>query len=357
MILIKKNTQSFKNEEAENLSELRILKKNLVHVHGFPKSIGKIDTLKSKEYFGLYGNIIKIIQTYKRKPSNNKKVYSVYITYSNEREAACAILCVDSLLIQGKIIRAFFGTTKYCNYFINNQVCPILDRCTFLHQVINNKDIIIDENMIFSYNDHINLAKKIINYSDPKTKALILKMQKPKKIIFPFFDFIYLSEEEKENYFNSGIISYLGTNSKKPKANLFDNHYEPKTEFKSLNNYINNFQVNNIIVNISDKSKLNPIFFNNDIININNNDKNIFLNKININMSNNSDNSFDSNEFHNLIDNSLKHILAVKSFYSNIKNFPLKKLELEFFKTSLEKNSYNFYVIFEGCLDCINDII
>ena len=64
--------------------------------------------------------------------------------------------------------------------------------------------------MIFSYNEHITLAKKIINYSDPKTKAQILKM--PKKIIFPFLDFIYLSEEEKENYFTSGIISYFGTN-------------------------------------------------------------------------------------------------------------------------------------------------
>ena len=361
MILVKKDTQSFKKEGIKNLSELRILKKNLVHVQGFPKSIGKIDTLKSKEYFGLYGNIIKIIMTYKINPSINIKEYSVYITYSNEKEAAYAILCVDSLLIQGKIIRAFFGTTKYCNYFINNKVCPILDKCKFLHQLVNDKDIILDDNMIFTYNDHINIAKKIINYSDPKTKAQILEMPKPKKIIFPFFDFIYLSEEEKENYFTSGIISYFNTNSKLSKANLFDNHDESKTESKSINNYINitnnNFQVNNIIVNISDKSKLNPIFFNNDNININNNDKNIFLNKININMSNNSDNSFETNEFHNLIDNSIKHILTVKPFYSNIKNFPLKKLELEFFKTSLEKNSHNFYVLFEGCLDCINDII
>ena len=172
MILIKKDSESFKNEETENLSKVRILKKNLVHIQGFQKNIGKIDTLKSKEYFGLYGNIIKIIQTYKRKPSNNKKVYSVYITYSNEREAAYAILCVDSLLIQGKIIRAFFGTTKYCNYFLNNQVCPNFDKCIFLHQPINDKDIIIDNNMIFSYDEHITLAKKIINYSDPKNKRL-----------------------------------------------------------------------------------------------------------------------------------------------------------------------------------------
>ena len=208
----KRETQSFKNDEIENLSKLRIIKKNLVHVHWFPKIIVKTDTLKSKEYFGLYGKITKIIMTYKINPSNSKKIYSAYIKYSNDNEAACAILCVDSLLIEGKILRAFFGTTKYCNYFINNQVCPNFDKCIFLHQPINDKDIIIDNNMIFSYNEHITLAKKIINYSDPKTKALILKMQKPKNIIFPFFDFIYLSEKEKEKYFTSGIISYFGTN-------------------------------------------------------------------------------------------------------------------------------------------------
>ena len=65
---------------------------------------------------------------HKINPNNSKKVYSAYITYSNETEAAYAILCVDSLLIEGKILRAFFGTTKYCNYFINNQVCPNLDK-------------------------------------------------------------------------------------------------------------------------------------------------------------------------------------------------------------------------------------
>ena len=124
----KRDCHRFKQEEIENLSKLRIIKKNLVHVHGFPKIIVKTDTLKSKEYFGLYGNITKIIMTYKINPNNSKKVYSAYITYSNETEAAYAILCVDSLLIQGKILRVFFGTTKYCNYFINNQVCPNLDK-------------------------------------------------------------------------------------------------------------------------------------------------------------------------------------------------------------------------------------
>ena len=76
MISNKTETQRFKMDKIENLSKLRIIKKNLVHVNGFPKIIVKTDTLKSKEYFGLYGNITKIIMTYKINPNNSKKVYS-----------------------------------------------------------------------------------------------------------------------------------------------------------------------------------------------------------------------------------------------------------------------------------------
>ena len=61
---------------------------------------------------------------YKVNQENNKKSYLAYITYSNELEAALAILFIDSLLIEGKIIRAFFGTTKYCNHFLYNTKCP-----------------------------------------------------------------------------------------------------------------------------------------------------------------------------------------------------------------------------------------
>ena len=95
----------FTKEKAESLKNIRIIKTNLVHVHGFPESFAKSGILKSPEYFGQYGNIVKAVISSKMNPDTNKKKYSAYITYSNEREAALAILCVDSLMIQGKIIR------------------------------------------------------------------------------------------------------------------------------------------------------------------------------------------------------------------------------------------------------------
>ena len=113
---------------------------------------------------------MKIVLSCKINPDNNKKVYSAYITYSNEREAAYAILCVDSLLIEGKIIRAFFGTTKYCKSFLNNSECQNLNKCLFLHQLINDKDLIIDNNSVFSYDEHLNLSKKNNSIYRPSNK-------------------------------------------------------------------------------------------------------------------------------------------------------------------------------------------
>ena len=105
---------NFTKEEAESLKKLRIIKQNLIHVQGFPKSLAKIGTLKSKKYFGQYGKIKSFILSKKINPENNKEIYSIYITYENKLEAACAILCVDSLLIFGKIIQVINSKLVLC---------------------------------------------------------------------------------------------------------------------------------------------------------------------------------------------------------------------------------------------------
>ena len=110
-----------------------------------------------------------------------------------------------------------------------------------------------------------------------------------------------------------------------------------------------------IFINVKDNLILSSIFFKKDNININSNDfKNILLNEKNIIRPKNS---YESDKFHNLIDNPIKHIFAAKPFYSKIKNFPLKRIELEFFKRALEKNNQDFGILFEGCLDCLSDVI
>ena len=340
MSIIQKHKKFFTKEDIDNLTKIRIIKKNLVHVHGFPKSLADKYILHSNEYFGQYGKIIKLVLSCKINPDNNKKVYSAYITYSNEREAAYAILCVDSLLIEGKIIRAFFGTTKYCKSFLNNSECQNLNKCLFLHQLINDKDLIIDNNSVFSYDEHLNLSKKIIRFTDPQTKDIIQKKIKPKNIKFPFIDFIFLNEEEKENYFSSGNISYIKTNPKGINNILLN---EKKSQL--INNCIdrNSLYLKNVYNNL----KLNTYGFFHK--NINNNNNSNFYGEINPNF-------FESEDLLKLINNCIKHILKAKPFYSKLNNYPLKKLELDYLKKVLEKSGKNIHDIFEGCLDGLNNV-
>ena len=342
--------------EMISLSKIRIIKKNLVHVHGLPSSLLSTEKLSQIEYFGQYGKIEDILLSSKTNNVTNKKTFSVYITYSNEKEASFAILSVDSLLIEGKLVRTFFGTTKYCNYFLNNKPCPNEDKCMFLHELVKDKDIIIDTNTVFSYNEHLNLAKKIIQFSNPQTKKLVMNQIKPKNTIFPNIDFIFLDENQKEHYFHyfhSSKISYIKSNSNKLEINNFN------INDSNENNIINDFQYNinnnfskssNQIIQIQNKSKKDLYINNNqNIIQIN------YLN--NINNKNISYNFADPFEMQKIFQKPIKQILALKSFLPNNNNNKLlKQLELTYFKNELSKNGINFYILFDGCLDCINDI-
>ena len=57
--------------------ETRIIKKNLIHAHGFPKSLSKLEILKSYEYFGQYGTILNSILIKKVNSNTNKSSFSV----------------------------------------------------------------------------------------------------------------------------------------------------------------------------------------------------------------------------------------------------------------------------------------
>ena len=346
----------FTKEEALSLSKIRIIKKNLVHVHGFPPSLANVEKLNKQEYFGQYGKILKTLLTHKINPETNKKTFSVYITYSNEKEASFAILSVDSLLIEGKIIRAFFGTTKYCNYFLNNSPCPNFDKCMFLHQLIKDRDIIIDSNTIFSYNEHLDLAKKIIQFSNPNTKLLVQKMPKYPKTYFPNVEFIFLNETEKENYFKTSDISYIKSNCNSRKQdNFVPLNAKPQIIKNELqNNIINNFvniNINNgYLIKNNSRSNLKQKYINSNNIN------NLLYSPKCKEKKTENNNSNDPLYLYKILKNPIKHILSVKPLFINLKNnIPLKKIELDYFKKELEKTGNNFYTLFDGCLDCINN--
>ena len=331
------NTFIISKEKALSLKKLRIIKQNLVHIQGLSKSLLNIEKLKSKEYFGQYGKIVNIVLSQKTNPENNKKIYSVYITYENKIEAACAILCVDSLLIKGKIIRAFFGTTKYCNHFLNNRICPNLQNCTFLHQLVSNEDIIIDDNTNFSYNEHLNMSRKIIEQTNLDIRSIFLRKPENSKIKLPFLDFIFLSEDQKQKYFHSGDISYIkGSDNRVIEGSI-------QINFNIVNIYNN--------TNKNQKTGFNPMdaIYNRNIVDKKNfkkysPNKNITIQKYQ-----------DPFELYNIFKDSIKHILMSKPFYASIRNSPLEKMEYNYFKNDLSKKGVDIDLVLGGCLDCIKD--
>jgi CCR4-NOT transcription complex subunit 4 len=111
----KQRTTKKLNLSFTELSEARIITKNLVYVIGLSAKISTKEILQSKEYFGQYGNIIKtVVNKNKAYNSNNPKgpSFSAYITYSKAYEASIAILSLDNIIVDDHLIRASFGTTK-----------------------------------------------------------------------------------------------------------------------------------------------------------------------------------------------------------------------------------------------------
>ena len=184
---------NFSKEDIQELSKCRIIQKNLVHFYGFPDYLFKKELLISPEYFGQYGVISKIVLVSKKDKLNLETHNSAYITFLTKEQASYAILAVDSIKINDQLVRAFFGTSKYCSHFLNNRECTCEDNCMFLHKLADKNDI-INEGTKFGYSDHIRLAKKIINFGSYNSKYYVKLNKCNLKTVLPNIETIYFKE-------------------------------------------------------------------------------------------------------------------------------------------------------------------
>ena len=314
----------FTEEESKELSKQRIIQKNLVHFQGFPDRLYNKELLSSQEYFGQYGLISKIILTNKMDKKSNKKSNSAYITFSTFEQAAYAILSVDSIKIDNQLVRAFFGTTKYCNHFLNNFKCFNSEKCMFLHYLVDKSDIIA-ENSKFGYSEHIKLAKKIIGFGSVQSQLYVMKNSNKNKSVLPNIVTIYHKDD----------ILIKTKNHRRKKSN--------ESEDNSLNNSNNNTSSS------SNDSKRNSIneFENKDKKEnlINNNIKTLNEEKLNLLYKGRNQSRFDfANNSINLYNNNNNDVNVLKvtqdliddlssrmAFFIQFnKNIPLSKLEYEY---------------------------
>ena len=137
-------------EMTSTLIQSRIITKNLVYIIGLSSDLIKIDQkLKSYEYFGQYGKIIKLVinknKTYNSNGPNGPS-YTCFITYSTEAESSLAILSMDNYTFDNHEIKANYGTTKYCLNFLRNSNCTNKD-CIYLHKLADKRDIVSRDQM------------------------------------------------------------------------------------------------------------------------------------------------------------------------------------------------------------------
>ncbi|KAL1920813.1 uncharacterized protein VTP21DRAFT_11448 [Calcarisporiella thermophila] len=146
--VIKKQKKQKEREKKEhemqsrkNLANMRVVQKNLVYVIGLSPRVANEETLKQPEFFGQYGKISKIVIN-RRNPAATSSTtpgvvpqpsIGVYITYFRKEDAARAIAAVDGTVVDGKILRASYGTTKYCTNYLRNMPCQN-PGCMYLHE-------------------------------------------------------------------------------------------------------------------------------------------------------------------------------------------------------------------------------
>lgn len=234
--LQKSNIFRPKHLQIEELTECRIITKNLVYVIGLSSSIANKDKLMRYEYFGQYGNIIKIVVN-KNKAYNQSSPhgpsYSAYVTFSKPSEASIAILSLDETMVDNHLIRASFGTTKYCSFFLKGIPCTNND-CLFLHKIADESDIIkrgdLNSNKSIFAQQH-SYAIKIADVYNQEIKKKLLSSKKG-KTVFPSPDLIYKSIfviENDPNYHKN----YLNLSKQKTKGDENNNSSNEKKDSKA----------------------------------------------------------------------------------------------------------------------------
>lgn len=119
----------------KHLSGMRVIQKNLVYIIGLNPNIPVEElhhTLRTDQFFGQYGKIQKIVIN-RRNNNNGTPGLGVYVTFARKEDAARCIAAVDGMLMDGKYLRAAYGTTKYCSAYLRGQSCPN-PNCMFLHE-------------------------------------------------------------------------------------------------------------------------------------------------------------------------------------------------------------------------------
>ncbi|KAC9638035.1 hypothetical protein E3N88_45495 [Mikania micrantha] len=125
------------NEGKKDLSNVRVIQRKMAYIIGLPLGLADENLLQRKDYFGQYGKVTKV--SLSRTAGGTVQQFvndtcSVYITYSKEEEAVRCIQSVHGYVLDGRFLRASFGTAKYCHAWLRNMPCNNV-ACLYLHSI------------------------------------------------------------------------------------------------------------------------------------------------------------------------------------------------------------------------------
>ena len=318
-------------------SSSRIIAKNLVYIIGLSESIADKNILSKYEYLGQYGKILKIIINKKKVYNKNIKygpTYSAYITYNDPKEASIAILSIDKIIVDNYLIRASFGTTKYCQYYLEKNKC-INKNCVYLHKKANPEDIIKKEDLHcnnYFYNQQIYAIKIADIYSVEVKQKLMLYKNNNYKTVFPSPYLIYDNEIVIQNAPKKLKINKLSISKE-----------EKKNDSVIERNLINSIKINELetsnstnCLTLSSRSNEN----NNNNLNNNNNKLNFIREKSRFDfVNNNNNNELEIPEFIiKIYEISFKYDYLMNIYQRNNR---IKCNEILLYKEELDKINYN----------------
>ena len=184
--------------------------------------------------------------------------YSAYVTYSKPNEASIAILSLDETSIDYHLIKASFGTTKYCSYFLKGCECTNKD-CVFLHSFADENEIIkrgdLNVNKTIFANQHV-IAIKIADIFNPEVKSKILGSKRVRTVFPPPYTlykskYVLENSPSYQNYNNNINHNVYNNNNNKnnDKSNLEKNNNDEniKKNEREECNQIKNKEKNKII--------------------------------------------------------------------------------------------------------------
>ncbi|KAK4385842.1 putative general negative regulator of transcription C16 [Sesamum angolense] len=125
------------NEVKKDLTNVRVIQRKMAYVIGLPLSLANEDVLLRKEYFGQYGKVTKVSLSRTSGGAVQQFINdtcSVYVTYCKEEEALRCIQSVHGFVLEGRLLRASFGTAKYCHAWLKNMPCNN-PACLYLHSI------------------------------------------------------------------------------------------------------------------------------------------------------------------------------------------------------------------------------